>query len=53
MARLSLSKAITRPAIADLASAIKVNTPDAKDPTATIEQQGAWPDLAALSVESD
>ncbi len=44
VARLSLSKAITRPAIADLASAIKVNTPDAKDPTATIEQ-GAGPTL--------
>ncbi|MBU1435866.1 MAG: TonB-dependent receptor [Gammaproteobacteria bacterium] len=44
VARLSLSQAITRPAISDLASAIKVNTPDAKDPTATIEQ-GAGPTL--------
>lgn len=42
--RLSLSRAITRPAIADLASAIKVNTPDDKDPTATIEM-GAGPTL--------
>ena len=44
VARFSLSQAITRPAIADLASAIKVNTPDNKDPTATIEQ-GAGPTL--------
>lgn len=42
--RVSLSSAITRPAIADLASAIKVNTPDDKDPTATIEM-GAGPTL--------
>jgi len=42
--RFSIAKAITRPAIADLASAIKVNTPDAKDPTATIEM-GAGPTL--------
>lgn len=42
--RVSIAKAITRPAIADLASAIKVNTPDAKDPTATIEM-GAGPTL--------
>jgi TonB-dependent receptor len=42
--RLSVSSAITRPAIADLASAIKVNTPDDKDPTATIEM-GAGPTL--------
>ena len=44
VARFSLAQAITRPAIADLASAIKVNTPDAKDPTAEIEQ-GAGPTL--------
>ncbi|WP_206099653.1 TonB-dependent receptor [Rheinheimera riviphila] len=44
VARFSLAQAITRPAIADLASAIKVNTPDSKDPTATIEQ-GAGPTL--------
>lgn len=42
--RFSVAQAITRPAIADLASAIKVNTPDAKDPTATIEL-GAGPTL--------
>lgn len=42
--RFSVSSAITRPAIADLASAIKVNTPDDKDPTATIEM-GAGPTL--------
>lgn len=42
--RFSIAKAITRPALADLASAIKVDKPDSNDPTATI-QLGAGPTL--------
>ncbi|MDP5137720.1 TonB-dependent receptor [Rheinheimera baltica] len=42
--RFSMAKAITRPALSDLASAIKVNQPDSNDPTATM-QLGAGPTL--------
>lgn len=44
VARFSYAEAITRPKLSDLSSAIKVNTPDDEDPSATIER-GAGPDL--------
>ena len=44
VARLSYSEAITRPKLSDLSSAIKVNTPDSEDPSASIEM-GAGPTL--------
>jgi len=45
VARFSYSEAITRPKLSDLSSAIKVNTPDSEDASATIER-GAGPTLA-------
>lgn len=44
VARFSYSESITRPKLSDLSSAIKVNTPDEEDPSATITR-GAGPTL--------
>lgn len=44
VARFSYSESISRPKLSDLSAAIKVNTPDSEDPSATI-QRGAGPTL--------